>query len=95
MTPCTAEGVRQFILNRYAEALITRDLELEAVPDNFDLLTEGVIDSLGLLQLINALEDHFEVEVDFDRLDPEEITVIGPFCSHVAQYAALHSEERA
>lgn len=95
MTFCTGEGVRQFILNRYAEALSTRNLKFETVPDNFDLLTEGVIDSLGLLELIDAVEDHFEIEVDFDRMDPEQITVIGPFCRHVERYAALHSEEHA
>lgn len=89
MSHCAADDVRQFILDRFAEPLSSRNLETEAVPDDFDLLGEGLIDSLGLLELINAVENNFGIEVDFDGLDPEQMTLIGPFCRHVEQFAIL------
>jgi len=89
MRHCTADDVRQFILDRFAEPFRNRNLEAEAVPDDFDLLAEGLIDSLGLLELINAVENNFSIEIDFDRLDPEQMTLIGPFCRHVEEFATL------
>ena len=37
-----------------------------------------MIDSLGFIELIAAIEDELGIELDFDGLDPEEITVLGP-----------------
>ena len=43
-----------------------------------------MIDSFGILELVSEVEDHFGVEIDFDELDPDELTVLGSFASFVA-----------
>lgn len=53
--------------------------------DDCDLLLSGIIDSLGLLDLVGALSQHFGRELTFDEIDPEQMTVIGPLCRFVAE----------
>ena len=56
--------VRDLIVEIVA-ARVGRDALPVEVPEDFDLLTEGVIDSLGLVELIASLEERLGVEVDF------------------------------
>ena len=78
-----ASDVRAFVLAELAEPLRAKGLTPEEVPDDFDLLLEGVIDSLGIMLTIAAVEDHFGIDVDFEELDPEDLTVIGSFSRYV------------
>ena len=87
MTVLAAEQVRLFILERFEAPLARLGLTPADAPDDLDLLGEGVTDSLGLLELIGALEQRFAIEVDFEDLDPEELTSLGPFCRYVAERA--------
>ena len=40
------------------------------------LIAKGVIDSLGLLELITALEKKFSLRFDFSELDPSQLATI-------------------
>ena len=51
MTTVTAEEVRAFVLEDLAEPLAEVGLLPEQVRDDLDLLSSGVIDSLGLIEL--------------------------------------------
>lgn len=79
----TASEVRSFLLDRFVEQLEAKDISAEEVPDDFDLLYEGIIDSLGILEMIAAVERRFLLEIDFEGLDAEELTVLGPFCRYI------------
>ncbi len=72
------------MLEYFEEPLTLRDYSLEEIPDDFDLLTNGVIDSLGFLEMVSALQEKFDVEIDFEEIDPEKLSVIGPLCEYVA-----------
>jgi acyl carrier protein len=87
MTPCTPEAIRDSLLALYADRLNERGLSASGVPDHYDLLVEGIIDSLGILELIGHIEEQFQITVDLEGLDAEQITVIGPLCAHVARTA--------
>ena len=47
------------------------------LPPGRNLIADGVIDSLGFLNLVGALETAFRVELDFGDREPEEFTTIG------------------
>lgn len=83
----SAHEVRAVVLSEVGESLAALGLSPEEVPDDFDLLQEGVIDSLGLLETIAAVEDRFQIEVDFEQLAADELTVLGPFCRYVESAA--------
>jgi acyl carrier protein len=87
MMDCTAENVRQFILNHYADSWKSRNLRIGNVPDTFDLLLEGFIDSLGVLELIESIEDAFDLEIDLENLEADQLTVIGALSKYVERFA--------
>ena len=61
--------------------------EAEDLADDFDILGAGLIDSIGFLGLMLVMQESFGQEIDFDTLDPEEMTLVGPLCRFVAEQA--------
>jgi acyl carrier protein len=57
----------------------------ENLPEDCDLLLSGMIDSIGLLNLIAAIQEFAGREIDFELLDPEEMTIVGPLCRFVSE----------
>ncbi len=88
--PPTLLDVRALILSVAEPALAGSGIEEPA--DDFDLRAGGLIDSLGFIELIAAVEDELGIELDFDDLDPEEITVLGPLARHVHAQALAAGE---
>jgi acyl carrier protein len=62
-------------------------LNLTEIPDDFDLLLNGVIDSFGILEMISAIEEEFRIQLDLALLDAEDITRIGPLARYIAESA--------
>lgn len=83
----TEQQVRDFVIEALDEPLRTAGIEPAQVGDDFDLLESGVIDSLGLLELIPQVEDRFGIEIDFEEMDPENMTIVGPFSRFVTAQA--------
>lgn len=83
MNRVLAEDVRSLVVAHLETSLAARGLKPQEIGDDFDLLTEGVIDSLGIIELIMALEQYLDMQIDFEDLDPENLTVIGPFCRYI------------
>ena len=89
MSRVSADQVRAFILDRFAEHFSGKGLSPDEVPDDFDLMIEGVVDSLGVIELIAAVEEEYGLELDFEDFDAEELTLLGPF----SRFVAVKSEE--
>ena len=87
-SPLTAADVRAFVVSDLADALTENGIDPATVGDDFDLLTSGVIDSFGILELIADVNEHFGIEIDFEELDPEGLTIVGQFSAYVARMAA-------
>jgi acyl carrier protein len=85
MKDVTPDSVREFLLTRYYEPIIAMQLSLTEIPDDFDLLLSGVIDSFGILEMISAIEDEFQIQLDLALLDAENITKIGPLARYIAE----------
>lgn len=83
MSEVSATDVRSFVLDGLAEPLGRLGMSVDQVPDDFDLLTSGLIDSFGVLELIAGVEERFGLEIDFERLDADGLTVIGTFARYV------------
>jgi len=84
MRQLSQEQVRQLIAERFADALEEHGVHDGNMPDDLDLMLEGVTDSLGMMGLIAAVNEAAEQEVDFEGLDAERFTVVGDFCRFVA-----------
>jgi len=75
-------------LEHVDEQLAAKGLTPSDVPPSFDLLLEGVIDSFGVVELVLMLEQRFEVEFDFDELEADDMTRIGPLTKYVERKVA-------
>ena len=83
MSLYTDYKVRQYLINRYGVQIRAQGLAPEQVPDDFDLLKEGIIDSLGIMELVTDVEVHFGHSIDFEELDAEQMTILGPLAAHI------------
>ena len=80
------EEVKAFVRDFLLVQLKARGSDFEGIiADDCDLLLSGLIDSLGLLQLVSALRTFCKQEIDFETLDPEQMTIVGPLCRFVAE----------
>jgi acyl carrier protein len=79
------DEVRAAILTVLSARLRERGLEPEDVPDSCDLLVEGLTDSFGLLELLQAIERRYQLTIDFGSLPVTELTVLGPLSRYIAQ----------
>ena len=89
------EHVRALIATCCADRLAAAGIAPEQLTDDLDLRTAGVMDSLGFLELVVDLERELGVELDFETLDPEQLTTVGPLTRHVAAQAAAGAVREA
>ncbi len=85
MSGRTVADVRGLILScceATGSTPVTGDL-----PDEFDLRAEGLVDSIGFVALLSELETRLGCQIDFDRLDPDDLTRIGPLARYIAERA--------
>jgi acyl carrier protein len=64
-------------LSKFVTEQILSDATHEELPVDFALIENGVLDSLGLQQLVSFLEREFDIELDDDDLVPENFETIG------------------
>jgi D-alanine--poly(phosphoribitol) ligase subunit 2 len=63
--------IKQFIIDQFMPDVPVADLD-----SDLDLLAEGVVDSLGLLQVVAWLETEFDIGVDDSELGPESFRTV-------------------
>ena len=89
MNAVTPDAVQDFLREYVVKSLRAQGREIPAdLSDDCDLLLSGYVDSLGLLELMTAIQDHFGREIDFDELDAEQMTIVGPLKRFVAEKLA-------
>jgi acyl carrier protein len=89
----TAETVRELIIAE-CTAIGYFAGGTESLGDEFDLRASGVIDSLGFLELVTALEDRLGARLELGDLPPERLTMLGPLARAVAiQVTAVNGDQ--
>lgn len=66
-----AAAITRFVVDEFLPDVSPGDLAVD-----YDLLANGVVDSLGLLKLIAWVEDQFDLAVDDDALDPANFRTV-------------------
>lgn len=61
------------------------DLDVHELADDHDLVSDSVIDSLGILKLIAWVEDRFELSVGDAELDPENFRSVKAIDAFIAE----------
>jgi acyl carrier protein len=73
--------IRRFIADRF---LFGDDKKLG---DDDSLLEAGIVDSTGVLELINHLEERYGIKVSDDELVPENLDTIAGIAAFLARKA--------
>ena len=55
-----------------------------AVVIDTPLIESGIIDSLGVVEIVAFLEDEFSIEVDDEEIVPENMNSVGQLAAFVA-----------
>ena len=72
--------------------LIENELAVEVATDDTDLLAEGVLDSVTLVQLIMHLEQNFHVRIDLGDLEIDDLRSV---CAIASLVEKLQTESSA
>ncbi|MGH3778401.1 MAG: acyl carrier protein [Pseudonocardiaceae bacterium] len=62
----TADSIKEYILAEYLPGIPIDELD-----SSYDLLNNGVVDSLGLLQLIAWVEQRYQIPIDDVEISPD------------------------
>lgn len=72
------DNIRKFIYEKFPLA------KSKKVQDSSQLLEEGILDSLGVLELVNHLQDEVGIPIEDDELVPENFASIDAIAAFVA-----------
>jgi acyl carrier protein len=92
MKEITEASIRQFLLDKYRKPIGAIGLIPDNLADDFDFLLNGIIDSFGILEMISAIENEFQIQLDLADLDAEQITILGPLSRFVAERGYFRPE---
>lgn len=82
----TSDDVRVMVKTFVNQKLKELNREpLNELPDDYDLVRSGTLDSLYLVELMADVGEHFAREVDFAELDPNKMTIVGPLCTFISE----------
>ena len=84
----TTAKIKAFIVEEFMPDVPVEDLEVD-----YDLLTGGVVDSLGLLKVVAWLEDTFDVAVDDSELGPDSFRTVAAIKEYVDQARSTANAE--
>ncbi|HVK19785.1 MAG TPA: acyl carrier protein [Actinokineospora sp.] len=80
--------IKRFVLAEFAP-----DVRADELADNFDLLDNGVVDSLGLLRLIGWVGERYEIPVEEVDLTPDDFRSVDAIEKFVATHIPALSQE--
>lgn len=87
MSIVSADEVGRFIVSHLLQSFKANNITEKDITDDFDLMKRGIIDSIGLIQLFAAIEERFGIEVDFEDMDTDNLTVLGSICRYIEERA--------
>lgn len=77
-TTGTIETIKKHILSEYLP-----DTPVDELESSYDLLENGVIDSLGLLRLIAWIGQHYEIPIDEVEISPDDFRSVDAISNFV------------
>ena len=82
-----SRSVSQQVASLFPEAL-----GIEPPGEDVDLIEQGVLDSLALVELLFAIERHFEIEIPPEQLEADRFRTIGRLADLIAECRAIRAE---
>lgn len=74
------DSIKQFLAEEFMP-----DVPVHEIEDNADLITTGVIDSLGLLKVIAWLEGHHGLSIDVTEMIPDNFRSVAAIDAYLTR----------
>ncbi|MCF8230041.1 MAG: hypothetical protein K9G58_00960 [Bacteroidales bacterium] len=69
--------IRDFILNHLKDRLEILGIHEREIRRDFDFVQSGLLDSMAFVDMVTAMEEHFEREVNFEeKVEDAEFTTM-------------------
>ena len=65
------ESIKEFIVEEFMQ-----DTQVEDLPDDIDLISAGIIDSLAVLKIVAFIEMENDITIASDDLSPEKLNCV-------------------
>lgn len=79
------EQIRALIGSILETKLLARGIQVTNLPNDLDLRDEGIVDSLGFVELLAELETRMGSQIDLSDLDAEGVTNVTELARHIAR----------
>ena len=70
------DQLRDYVIDRLVDRAAEVGLADTEISGTFDFFESGLVDSLGLIRLLDEVEEHFGIEIDLAEVDPEHLTTL-------------------
>jgi len=77
-----ADQIKEFIFAEFLPGVTSDQLA-----DDYDLVANGVIDSLGLLRVVSWLENRFDIPIDEVDISEQDFVSVAAICEFVDRTA--------
>ena len=81
------EHIKSVIASILESKALGRRIPVATLHDDFDLRDEGLVDSLGFVELLAELEQRLHCTIDLSEFDPEHLTNVAALARHIARTA--------
>lgn len=61
------------------------DISLQNINENISLISSGIVDSMTFVNILLAIEEELNIEIDFENIDINSIVTINSLCDAVSK----------
>ena len=79
------DEIKSFIVSKVNAKMAQVGIPVGDIDDDFSLTGSGVFDSMSFFELIIAVEQKFEIEIDFSGYELEDFTTLTGFARCAAK----------
>jgi len=76
-------------IRNYITQEIARDISPGELPEDYDLIETGVIDSLAMVRLISWIGERFEVPINDIEISPADFNTVARIAAFVQQHTRI------
>jgi len=77
------DAIKGLLLEELSENFSTANIKLEETMDNIDLLRDGIIDSMEFIELIEILEERYDLCIDLSKMTETNISEFDVFIKEI------------
>ncbi len=75
------KNIKDLIYKIFAD----NNINLHNVNENDSLISKGIVDSMAFVNILLAIEEELNIEIDFENIDINSIVTINSLCDAVSK----------